>query len=138
MENNELILKEENALLEILHSKDGLELKLDDIPQPFENDIFLYGATVAGTNHVEEIEEIAADLDLGEKVYLFREPENPYDERAILIKDEEGRKIGYIARKDNIILSRLMDSGKILYGTVRINEKLDDFRHIVVKVYMKD
>ena len=139
MENKDIILKNEEApLTELLYRAGVPELELPVLPQPFERDIFLYGTNVAGTNFVEEIEQIARDLELGEKVFLFREPDNPYDDRAILVKDAEGRKIGYVPRDINLILSRLMDAGKELYATVRVNEKDGDYRNIVIKIYMHE
>ena len=131
---NEIIERPDSSdLVELLHSGEAVA-----VPLPFEDEeIFLYGTDVAGTNHITEIEELAAGLDLGERVELIREPDNPYDEYAIRIDTAEGCKIGYIPRMYNRIIARLMDAGFELFGKIRVNELNDSYRHIVVKVYMK-
>lgn len=43
-------------------------------------------------------------------VDLVREPDNPYDENAIAIHFE-GKKIGYVPREDNLVLSNIIDAG---------------------------
>ena len=53
---------------------------------------------------------------------FFREPDNPHDERAIVVRTRSGAKIGYILRDDNAIFSRLMDAGKLLFGRVSARE----------------
>lgn len=85
------------------------------IPKPFERDIFLLDTHVAGTTHIEGIDELEPYLKSGDRLNLFREPDNPYDEFAILIKTMDGVKIGYIPQKDNIIFARLMDAGKLFW-----------------------
>ena len=85
---------------------------------------------------------------------LIREPENPYDEYAIRIDvDEDGlpgydpaktdlgdksRMLGYVPRAFNKPFARLMDAGKLLYGTVRAKELSAGYYKIVVKIYMRD
>lgn len=51
-------------------------------------------------------------LAVGATVTLRREPDNPYDRRAIEVFDSEGRKLGYIARMDNCAVARMMDAGE--------------------------
>ena len=111
-----------DGLLALLHGKNGESL----IPKPFERDIFLLDTHVAGTTHIEGIDEREPYLKSGDRLNLFREPDNPYDEFAILIKTMDGVKIGYIPQKDNIIFARLMDAGKLLFG--KITEKIFRFR----------
>ncbi|MBQ3379578.1 MAG: HIRAN domain-containing protein [Clostridia bacterium] len=112
-------------------------------PLPFENDIFLYGIEVAGTNHVANIDVICASLQKGERVKLVREAANKVDKYAIRIDVERkagtgGVKLGYVPTTQNKIFARLMDAGKWLYGEVFLNETSGDFHKIVVKIYMKD
>ncbi|WP_251717660.1 HIRAN domain-containing protein [Lactobacillus agrestimuris] len=40
---------------------------------------------------------------------MIREPDNQYDEHAISVHTTGGLKLGYLPRKTNLILSRLMD-----------------------------
>ena len=81
-----------DGLLALLHGKNGESL----IPKPFERDIFLLDTHVAGTTHIEGIDEREPYLKSGDRLNLFREPDNPYDEFAILIKTMDGVKIGYM------------------------------------------
>lgn len=71
-----------DGLLALLHGKNGESL----IPKPFERDIFLLDTHVAGTTHIEGIDELELYLKSGDRLNLFREPDNPYDEFAILLK----------------------------------------------------
>ncbi len=121
------------------------------LPLPFERDVFLIGIEIAGTNHSPNIVALFEALQEGDRVQLFREPENEYDEYAVRIdaqpvavSEEEKTevsasvKLGYIPRQYNKIPARLMDAGKYLYGVVRKKEETGGYYHIVVKIYMQD
>lgn len=83
----------------------------------FSKDIRLITLNVAGLDYVENIDEIFPKIKIGDRLELFREASNEYDYRAILVK-YDGEKIGYVPRKENHVLSNLMDGGKQLYGVV--------------------
>lgn len=83
----------------------------------FSEDIRLITLNVAGLEYVDNIDEIFPKIKIGDRLELFREASNEYDYRAILVK-YDGEKIGYVPRKDNHVLSNLMDGGKQLYGIV--------------------
>ena len=123
-----------DGLLALLHGKNGESL----IPKPFERDIFLLDTHVAGTTHIEGIDELEPYLKSGDRLNLFREPDNPYDEFAILIKTMDGVKIGYIPQKDNIIFARLMDAGKLLFGKITKKEKKGNWLRIKIQVFMHE
>ncbi|WP_301097596.1 HIRAN domain-containing protein [Faecalibaculum rodentium] len=44
--------------------------------------------------------------------------DNPWDEHAILLRDSQRRKCGYIPANENVIFARLMDAGKLLKAKV--------------------
>ena len=71
---------------------------------------------VAGTTHIEGIEELEPHLNNDDRLEFFREPDNRYDKQAIVIKTFDGVKIGYVPKQDNVIFARLMDVGKLLFG----------------------
>ena len=121
-------------LISLLHRKNG-GLKL---PKPFERDIFLFDTYVAGTTHVEGIEELEPHLKIDGRLHFFREPENPHDPQAIAVKNEDGIKIGYIPRKDNVIFSRLMDAGKLLFGRITAKEIRGNWVKIKIRIYLHD
>jgi hypothetical protein len=143
-----IVSPEGHDLIEHLHSDIG------EMPKPFEEDIFLLGINVAGPNHVPNIKELFDYIQEGDRVRLVREPENEYDEYAIridVIEDKSrkadardgklalgGVKLGYVPQYQNKPFARLMDSGKLLYGVVRLKEMNGDYPKIVIKIYMKD
>ena len=131
---NNLIELGGDGLLALFHGKNGESL----IPKPFERDIFLLDTYVAGTTHIEGIDELEPYLKNGDRLNLFREPDNPYDEFAILIKTMDGVKIGYIPKKDNIIFARLMDAGKLLFGKIMEKEKKGNWLRIKIQVFMHE
>ena len=78
-----------NEIVGLIHGKNG-EL---DIPKPFQRDIFLFDTYVAGTTHVDGIEELEPGLNVGDRLDFFREPDNPYDPMAIAVKNTDGVKV---------------------------------------------
>jgi hypothetical protein len=110
--------------------------------KPFLKDIFLIKVNVAGLDYIDDIDEIFPKIEVGDRLELFRESTNEYDKHAILVK-YRGEKIGYVPRKDNYVLSKLMDGGKHLYGVVvsiGIDEVYENyqFRFINFKIFLKD
>lgn len=107
-----------------------------DLTLPFESNIYLQTVLVAGFKYY--IEENITLLE-GEKVILKREVDNKYDKYAIELYTEKNQKIGYIAKRNNKIFSRLMDAGKILYGEIRtINYYFEEIEEIWIKIFLKD
>ena len=107
-----------------------------DLTLPVESNIYLQTVLVAGFKYY--IEENITLLE-GEKVILKREVDNKYDKYAIELYTEKNQKIGYIAKRNNKIFSRLMDAGKILYGEIRtINYYFEEIEEIWIKIFLKD
>ena len=130
----DLIKTEGSGLVSLFHGANG-ELV---IPKPFERDIFLFDTYVAGTTHVEGIEELEQYLNIEDKLVFLREPDNQYDKQAIVIKTEDGVKIGYVPKQDNVIFARLMDAGKLLFGRISAKEKKGSWVKINIKVYLHE
>ena len=76
----DLVKSDGSGLVGLLHGKNG-DLT---IPKPFEKDIFLFDTYVAGTTHIEGIEELEPHLNNDDKLDFFREPDNRYDNQAIV------------------------------------------------------
>ena len=87
-----------------------------NIPLQFGRDIYLERQAIVGMRYQGGAEELVNQLTPGEKITLLREPENRFDHRAIMALDSKGRKLGYIPRSENRIMSALMDAGKVFYG----------------------
>lgn len=130
----DLIRSGKNELIGLLHGKNG-EIT---IPKPFENDIFLLDTYVAGTNHIEGIEELEPCLNSGDRLDFFREPDNRYDEQAIVIRTVNGVKIGYVPKRDNVILARLMDAGKLLFGKITSKETKGPWVKIDIRIFLHE
>ena len=123
-----------SGLVGLLHGRNG-EIS---IPKPFEKDIFLFDTYVAGTTHIEGIEELELHLNVDDRLAFFREPDNRYDKQAIVIKTVDGVKIGYVPKQDNVIFARLMDAGKLLFGKITSKEKKGSWVKIYIKVFLHE
>lgn len=130
----DLVKNNSGELVGLLHGKDG-ELV---VPKPFEKDIFLFDTHVAGTSHIEGIEELETHLNIDDRLDFFREPDNRYDKEAIVIKTAGGVKIGYVPKQDNVIFARLMDAGKLLFGRISGKEKKGSWVKLDIKVFMHE
>ena len=129
-----------SGVVSLFHGAGGL-----DVPMPFERDILVLESYIAGTMHVEGIDEIVKTLKIGEELDLFREPDNDYDDKAILVKTKAGVKLGYIKRMQNEVMARLMDAGKSFWACISDKEILEGswrsenhWVKISIKVYMHE
>ena len=107
-------------------------------PAPYSEDILLLETIVAGTTHVAGIEELEPFLRPGDRLELIRVPGNPSDPNAIKIYTRDRVKLGYVPRRDNPILARLMDAGKLLYARILDKERQDDWLRIGIRIYMTE
>ena len=125
---------EKKKLVGLFHGKD----MADQMPAPYERDIFLFDTRVAGTMYNDDIRESAAKLQAGSRLNFFREPGNVYDDLAIMIKTLDGHKIGYVPRKDNPVFARLMDAGKELFGQVKRIRDNEYYINIEIEIYLHE
>ena len=131
---NELTNSGIGGLSQLLHGGNGSLA----IPKPFERDIFLFDTHVAGTTFVEGIDELEPYLKKDDKLDFFRETNNPYDKSAIVIRNVDGVKIGYVPKSDNVVFSRLMDAGKLLFGKIVDKEWQGNWLKINIGIYLKE
>ena len=108
------------------------------IPKPFNRQIFLFETHIAGTSHIENMDELAGKIEIGTKVSFYREATNEYDPKAIKVELDDGSKIGYIPKADNPVFARLMDAGKLLFGKVKEKEKKGNWHYISIYIYLDD
>lgn len=130
----ELVPDDKSGMLGLMHGKGGDLV----IPKPFERDIFLFDTHIAGTGHIEGIEELESHMHENYRLDFYREPDNPYDNQAIMIRNSDGIKIGYVPRADNVIFARLMDAGKLLFGRITSIEMLGTWLRIGIRVYLHE
>ena len=101
-----------NSLTAAMHTGFG-------IASPFTREIFLKEQLpIVGMRYQGGSLDMVKELAKGSKISFLREPENRFDQKAIMALDSQDRKLGYIPRNENAILSALMDAGKTLYGVV--------------------
>ena len=110
---------------------------LGDLIKPLSHEILLFDSYIAGTTHLKD-EKVLDDLKEGDKLTLLREPDNRFDENAILVLDAQKRKLGYIPEKDNVVFARLMDAGKYLIAIVKGIEPKGTFRMINIGIFLVD
>lgn len=129
----DLIKNKGGGFISLLH-RERVEI---EFPKPFDRDIFLFDTHVAGTTFIANIEELAPHLNVGDKLDFFREPDNPHDSQAIAIRNGHGIKVGYVPQADNLIFSRLMDAGKLLFGSISAKETRGKWLKLDIKVYLR-
>ena len=130
MAENKPILKKE-GIVPLLEQKG-----LGELIKPLTNKIHLFDSFVAGTTYLKD-QSVLGELRPGNTLVLRRE-ENKFDEKAIVIFAENGKKVGYVPQKDNVIFSRLMDAGKLLSATVTSIEKKGPITQIGIGIYLVD
>lgn len=128
----DLINVEGNELVKLLHTQ-GAGLAAS---KPFERDIFLFATHIAGTSFIEGLQELEPHLQIGDKLNFFREPDNPYDNKAIVIKNLDGIKIGYVPKEDNVVFSRLLDAGKLLFGQITAKKLKGTWLKITIDIFL--
>ena len=64
---------------------------------------------VAGTTF-QKRQDCCESIDVGERVWLQREPDNPYDGNAILVKSKDLEVLGYVPRRLAADLAPILDS----------------------------
>lgn len=110
--------------------------ELGDIIKPLIKEIHLFDSYVAGTSHLED-KSVLEQIKVGDMLSLQRE-DNKFDSNAILVLNEEGKKLGYIPEKDNIVFARLMDAGKLLKAKIGDITKRGNFTQISIGIYLVD
>ena len=110
---------------------------IDKLLKPLSHEILLFDSYVAGTAYIKD-DTVFSEMQVGDRLVLQREPDNCFDENAILILDGRKRKVGYIPEKDNIVFSRLMDAGKFLIAKVIRLEEKGSFRQVNISIFLVD
>ena len=77
-------------------------------------------------------------MGVGSPLVLKREPNNENDGQAIRVETPTGDRIGWVPRKYNDILARLMDAGKLLVAKVSQKELEDHWLNLRIGIYLKD
>lgn len=97
--------------------------------------LLLQESPVAGFQY-HEGKAVWDDMKEGDDLTLVREPDNPYDPRAVRV-DWRGHAIGYVPRKDNEAVARFLDRGvKAEARIVRLRNSRNPWRRVLFEVYL--
>jgi len=110
--------------------------QLSDIIKPLSHEIHLFDSFVSGILNLKD-KSILNNLNVNDKLVLKRDDKN-FDENNINIYTEDGKRIGYIPEKDNIIFARLMDAGKLLIARIIEIKGQNSFPVISIGIYLID
>ena len=127
---NELT-KQEQGLVSLVDTHE-----LGDIIKPLIREIHLFDSYIAGTTHLDD-SSVLDKIKVGDMLTLQRE-NNKFDSNAILMLNGEGKKLGYVPEKDNLIFARLMDAGKLLKAKISSIDMKGSFKQISVGIYLVD
>ena len=109
---------------------------LGELLKPLTREIHLFDSYVAGTTHLSDptvLDEVAP----GDRLTLQRE-QNRFDDNAIVLLTQTGKKLGYVPEADNLIFARLMDAGKLLGAQIADITPRGKFRQIRIGIYLVD
>ena len=124
----------------VISDRNWLDVRgtVGSVPMPFECEVFLKECHVAGTMHVDDVLFKTKSVDVGSPLVLKREPANDYDELAIRVETAAGERVGWVPKKHNDVLARLMDAGKLLVAKVAHKELEDHWLNMRIKIFLKD
>ena len=128
--SNELT-KQEQGLVSLVDTHE-----LGDIIKPLIREIHLFDSYIAGTTHLDD-SSVLDRIKAGDMLTLQRES-NKFDSNAILMLNADGKKLGYVPEKDNLIFARLMDAGKLLKAKICDITMKGSFKQISVGIYLVD
>ncbi|MBO4347584.1 MAG: HIRAN domain-containing protein [Lachnospiraceae bacterium] len=128
---NEIMLKEDAAVALAEH------FDMAELIKPLTREIFLFDTFISGTTHLEDA-SVLNKLKVGDKLSFVREPDNRYDDKAIVIQNTDKEKLGYVPEKDNVVFARLMDAGKKLGGKVNEIKDKHGFTQVAIGIYLID
>jgi hypothetical protein len=100
---------------------------------PFRQEFFLLEIIVAGTTFCNEIESVESAIVPEKVLTMKREPNNQYDEHAIAIYCDSIR-IGFVPAEMNLVCSRLMDAGKLIFFLVVSKDWKGNWLRIKAKI----
>ena len=129
--SNELVEQKTGELVSAINQQG-----LGELLKPLIREIHLFDSFVAGTTHLKDA-SVLDEIKVDDRLKLIRE-DNKFDSNAVMILTEDGRKVGYVPEKDNIIFARLMDAGKLLSAKITQIKKRGSFNQISIGIYLVD
>lgn len=131
LSDNRIIISKENVVA--LSANNGIT----EMIKPLMKEVFLISTFVTGTTNIRD-RSVFEEVKEGCKLLLKRQPDNRFDDLAILVLSPSGKEIGYVPEKDDPILARLMDAGKKITASVRSVSVKHDHHSICIDIYLVD
>lgn len=98
--------------------------------------LLVQASPLAGSQF-HDLEALRPRLRVGDPLSLVREPENPHDPRAVRV-EWQGRKLGYVPRKENRSVAAALDRGDVLRARIaRLREDPDPWRRLEFEIWME-
>ena len=96
----------------------------------------LQTSPVAGFQHYAG-PALSVFMQEGDALRLAREPDNPYDPRAVRVF-WQGVQIGHAPRVDNVDLARLMDAGARVEGRIlHLQKSRDPWKRVLMEIVLR-
>lgn len=97
--------------------------------------ILLQSSPLAGFQYYSG-KQVWAEMHEGDVLELVREPQNAHDPRAVRV-EWHGIKLGYVPRRDNEAVARLMDRGTRLEARIsRLSPSRNPWQRVLFEVYL--
>lgn len=97
--------------------------------------ILLQASPLAGFQYYGG-KQVWTEMHEGDVLELVREPQNAYDSRAVRV-EWHGIKLGYVPRRDNEAVARLLDRGNRLEARIsRLSPSRNPWQRILFEVYL--
>lgn len=97
--------------------------------------ILLQASPLAGFQYYGG-KQVWAEMHEGDVLELVREPQNAYDSHAVRV-EWHGIKLGYVPRRDNEAVARLLDRGNRLEARIsRLSPSRNPWQRILFEVYL--
>ena len=126
------LIKLNPQLMSILHNNGGQDII------PFQREIFVMNVYVAGTGYCKNIDQIQDQITDTTQLTMLRQPDNEVDQYAIGIYFNQ-TQLGWVPMKDNLVIARLMDAGKLFNcKVVSVSKNSPSSPRINVSIYMVD
>jgi len=99
------------------------------------NSCYLYSGAIAGFQYYDG-PSMLEKLKPGSVLDLLREPENEHDYKAVAVYCM-GQKLGYLARRHNLVLCNILDSGLPIYAEIsRVNPEAVPYEQVRLRLYL--
>jgi hypothetical protein len=98
------------------------------------NKLLIQGSPLAGFAYYRG-EDLRQHLQINDPLHLAREPDNPYDHRAVAVY-WRNHKLGFVPRLENTAISQMLDRGIPMRAQItRLNVSDDPWDRICFSVY---